>query len=113
VATILFWQHVRTVVTILFWVTDEEHKLLRTLQECAETEHMQNQILWLHMKSLFSKTRVSTWGTIELRSALFWNITQRRVVIIYRRFGTTYLSHLQGSRSPTRKESRQDIMPFM
>jgi hypothetical protein len=32
--------------------------------------------------------------------ALFWDITQRRVVIIYRRFGTTYGSHLQGSRSP-------------
>jgi hypothetical protein len=30
------------------------------------------------------------------RSALFWDITQRQVVIIYRRFGTTYRSHLQG-----------------
>jgi hypothetical protein len=36
----------------------------------------------------------------QLRSALFWYITQRRVVILYRRFGTAYLSHLQGSRSP-------------
>jgi hypothetical protein len=35
-----------------------------------------------------------------LRSALFWGITQRRVVIFYRRFGTTYRSHLKGSRSP-------------
>jgi hypothetical protein len=26
-------------------------------------------------------------------SALFWDITQRRVVILYRRFGTTYLSN--------------------
>jgi len=29
--------------------------------------------------------------------ALFWFITQRLVVISYRRFGTTYRSHLKGS----------------
>ena len=34
------------------------------------------------------------------RSALFWNITQRRVVTLYRRFRTTYRSHIQGSKSP-------------
>ena len=33
-----------------------------------------------------------------MRSALFWDIMQRRAVILYRRFGTTYPSHLQGSR---------------
>jgi hypothetical protein len=32
-----------------------------------------------------------------MRSALFWGITQRRVVILYRRFGTTYRSNLEGS----------------
>ena len=31
-----------------------------------------------------------------------WDITQRIVVIPYRRFGTTYRSHLQGSRMKTR-----------
>jgi hypothetical protein len=30
----------------------------------------------------------------EKRSALFWDITQRIMVTHYRRFGTTYLSHL-------------------
>jgi hypothetical protein len=35
-------------------------------------------------------------------SALFWDITWRRVVIIYRRFGTTYRSHLL--ESEVRKE---------
>jgi hypothetical protein len=35
-----------------------------------------------------------------MRSALFWGITQRRGVILYRRFGTTYRSHLHGTRSP-------------
>jgi hypothetical protein len=38
-----------------------------------------------------------------MRSTLFWDITQRRVEILYRRFGTTYRSHLQGSRCPRRK----------
>ena len=31
------------------------------------------------------------------RSALLWDITRRMVVIRYRRFGTTYRSHLPGS----------------
>jgi hypothetical protein len=41
--------------------------------------------------SLFSKI-------IILKSALFWDIKRCRVVIVYRRFGTTYQSHLQESR---------------
>ena len=32
------------------------------------------------------------------RSALFWLITQREVVVSYRRFGTTYRYHFQGAR---------------
>jgi hypothetical protein len=34
------------------------------------------------------------------RSALFWEIIQRWVVVLFRRFGTSYRSHLQGLRSP-------------
>jgi hypothetical protein len=37
-----------------------------------------------------------------MKSALFSVITQRRVVILYRRFGTTYRSHLKESRNPRR-----------
>jgi len=33
-----------------------------------------------------------------MRSALFWVIMQRIVVISYRRFGTAYRSHHQGTR---------------
>jgi uncharacterized protein YwbE len=33
-----------------------------------------------------------------MKSAVFWGITLRCVVIVYRRFGTTYLSHPHGSR---------------
>jgi hypothetical protein len=36
---------------------------------------------------------------VDERPALFWYITQRRVVTLYRRLGTTYQSHLQGSRN--------------
>jgi hypothetical protein len=32
----------------------------------------------------------------KLRSAFFWGITQRRIVNLYRRFGTAYRFHLQG-----------------
>ena len=35
-----------------------------------------------------------------MNSALFWDITKLRVVILYRRFGTMYRSHLQESRRP-------------
>jgi hypothetical protein len=42
-----------------------------------------------------------------MRSALFWGVTQSRVVIFYRLFGTTYRSHIQGSRSPRRKKYPQ------
>ena len=35
-----------------------------------------------------------------MRSAPFCDFTQRRMVVCYRRFGTTYRSHLQGSSSP-------------
>jgi hypothetical protein len=42
-----------------------------------------------------------------MRSALFWDVTQRLVVIVYRRFGTTYRSLLQGlkakKKSPRKK----------
>jgi len=40
-----------------------------------------------------------------MRSALLCDITQRIVVITYRRFRTNYLSNIQGSRNPRRKLS--------
>jgi hypothetical protein len=33
-----------------------------------------------------------------VRATLVWAITQSRVVLLYRRFGTTYRSHLKDSR---------------
>jgi hypothetical protein len=43
---------------------------------------------------------ISAFTAMLLRCALFWDTTQHRVVIVYRRFGTTYRSYLQRSRSP-------------
>jgi len=34
--------------------------------------------------------------------ASFWDLTQCRIFVPCRRFGTTYRSHLQGSSSPRR-----------
>jgi hypothetical protein len=41
-------------------------------------------------------------AAMQMRSELFWDTTQRRVVFMYRRFGT-FWSHLKGSRGPRRK----------
>jgi len=41
-----------------------------------------------------------------LKTVLFSVITQRVVVISYQCFGTTYRSHLQGSRIKKRKKSQ-------
>ena len=46
-----------------------------------------NQLLWFQAPAV-----------MLIKSVVFWVITRRRVVIIYRRFGTTYRSHLHGSR---------------
>jgi hypothetical protein len=35
-----------------------------------------------------------------VKSTLFWDITQRRMVVLYQHFGTTHRSHLQWSKSP-------------
>jgi hypothetical protein len=42
-----------------------------------------------------------------LRSSLFWDNTRRRVVIVYRRFGTTCRSHLHGSNVRVGKQRKK------
>jgi hypothetical protein len=39
-----------------------------------------------------------------MRSSLLWDVTQRKLVVSYRRFGTNSLSHPQGSGSPRHLE---------
>ena len=42
---------------------------------------------------------LSTFARFEIRSSVFWDVTQHKFVVNYRRFGKTYLSHFQGSGS--------------
>ena len=65
---------------------------------------LQNFTQSLCVKIRFSKLFITSQINPTLRSALFWNITLRRLVISYRRFGKTCRSHLQGSRSPRREK---------
>jgi len=50
-----------------------------------------------------------------MRSAIFWDFTQRRMVVSCRRFGTTYRYHLQESSSPRRlldlRRCNREIVP--
>jgi len=55
------------------------------------------------MVYLFRLIHLSTFS-FE-RSSLFWDITQRRLVVIYRRFGTTHKPHIQGPNIPRRSPS--------
>jgi hypothetical protein len=51
---------------------------------------------------IYPRRGISIWfqasAAMLMKSAVFWGITRRREVIIYRRFGTTYRSHPHGSR---------------
>jgi hypothetical protein len=49
------------------------------------------------------ESRGKALRTLKTTFSFFWDIINRRVVIVYRRFVTAYRSHLQGSRSPRRK----------
>jgi len=55
---------------------------------------------WTNVKIL-AWFRPST--ATQMRFALFRNLTRRRLVILHRRFGTTYRSKPQGSSSPRRR----------
>jgi len=48
----------------------------------------------LSVQSFSQVTELQFW------SPLYWHVTQRTTVVPYRRFGTTYRFHLQGSSSP-------------
>jgi hypothetical protein len=55
----------------------------------------------------WTKVKILAWfqasAAMQMRSALFRDLTRRRLVILYRRFGTTCRSKLQGSSSPRRR----------
>ena len=57
-----------------------------------------NKLIRLSVKVSRTSTTSCSDDLLLLGSALFWDITRRRVLIAYRRFETTYWSHLQRSR---------------
>jgi hypothetical protein len=64
--------------------------------------------LWLSPRPL---CRYVISGFIRgVRSPLFWNVTQSRLVASYRRFGTIFRSHLQGLNSPTSGTNYQSTL---
>jgi hypothetical protein len=78
--------------------------------------HLPNQITWpiLHNKTSHKNTGDSSTTPFRyvkhnsyMKSARFWDITQRWVIVLHRRFGTIYLYHLQGSKPPKRKPRRK------
>jgi hypothetical protein len=52
--------------------------------------------------------RLNSWVLMLMKSAVFWGITRRRVVIVYQRFGTVYRSHPHGLRIQVRLLTRED-----
>jgi hypothetical protein len=63
------------------------------------TVNLQESTVRPMMYALINYMSLSRIGNC-LRSAVFCDITRHREVILYRRCGTTYRSHLQGLRSP-------------
>ena len=66
----------------------------------------QTGLCWTRWLWKGAKTRPAS-PNHHVRSALFWDITQHRVVIPYRCFGTTYWSRVQRSRYPKRENLAQ------
>jgi hypothetical protein len=69
----------------------------RTFLHHIQSTHFESMIFCDFMNFIMCDVSLSD---INLRTALFGDITQRPMVILYRCFGTTYRSHLQGSISP-------------
>jgi hypothetical protein len=87
------------------------HHLESAVELTATTDlYVRNSILIRQRNFILCKDRRSVFAwfqasaTKQMRTALFWVITQRAVVISYRRFGTIYRSHLQGTRFWTLEE---------
>jgi hypothetical protein len=64
--------------------------------------------LWTLTTCQYSIVRLKV---LALRSSLFWDVTQGRLLIIYTGFGTTYRPYLQGSNTPKRN-SVLDWLPL-
>jgi hypothetical protein len=84
----------------------EEHLLFRSMWETYFCVSFQNrngrmkhfQSFWytLYKHYVVKYTRFQASLTVQMRSVLFWNITQRCLIVTYLRFWTAYRFCLQG-----------------
>ena len=65
--------------------------------ECSETSAYKIRTPGNYPEESIQICKCLKW--INLRSSLFWDVTHRRLVLSYRRFGMTYMSCLQESTS--------------
>jgi hypothetical protein len=72
-----------------------------SLYLAPSTYSLQTVKIWFH--------RFQASAAMLPRSRLFWDITWRSVVIVYRRLGTTYRSHLHGSRVLTSEDGTDTL----
>ena len=94
--TALFWVITQLVVEVSYRRFGQPIGLIfRSQKNCALLGHYTASSGNL-LQTFRDNLSVTSSGV--KRTALFWVITQLVVVISYRRFGTTYRSHLQGSR---------------
>jgi hypothetical protein len=79
---------------------------LKTALSCSNIRRLETN--WLKVQfiiiRMYSRSQRFEASAAMLRSSLFWGITQRRVITLYRRFGTTYRSYHQGPRSQRREK---------
>jgi hypothetical protein len=87
--------------------TEEYYENSRLVQSVFRPWAMR---LKMPIKNIRSYLRIWPQIWMGMRSLLFWDVTQRWLVVSYRRFGTTYLSHLHGSSSPDRHLQRTDCL---
>jgi hypothetical protein len=84
----------RFVILWTFFRIAVQVRIFYTSLNCVEKEiHIMRFGIWI-----FTVRDCRSEVVLLVKSVVFWVITRRRVVIIYRRFGTTYRSHPHGSR---------------
>jgi hypothetical protein len=69
------------------------------VEEKEEEGNLSYTSLMKSVQIIFLRAWFKAFAAMYMGSMLFWDITQRRVVILYRRFATTFGSHVEGSRS--------------
>jgi hypothetical protein len=80
-----------------------EGKLIRSLNRWSSLDYSRLSRFGGNIWHIYRPDAPSGPVTLNITTALFWNLRQRTVLIPFRRFRTTYRSHLQGSRISRRK----------